>query len=145
MGRNAKYIEETISFSKKIPKSQKDNVEKLVDDYLKPFEVGYIKPEPTTFDKMVESQRVFYNSDNLLSAKIHEAFGNSNAKEVNAEYSLLYPEHTNRNLKDVIENTKFKDISVTFKKRKLDCGCELENNIFRRAKGCKLSKEQHKF
>jgi len=45
-GRPKKYREETVLLSNRnVPKSELENVKKLIDGYLKPFEVGYVPNE----------------------------------------------------------------------------------------------------
>lgn len=38
-GRHLKYGEETVNYNCRVPKSQKKNVDKLVKDFIKQFEV----------------------------------------------------------------------------------------------------------
>jgi len=45
-GRKSKYREETVLLSNRnVPKSQLQNVKNLIDEFLKPFEVGYVPNE----------------------------------------------------------------------------------------------------
>jgi len=114
--RPLKYNEPTTLLSKRVPTSKKAELIKLIDDYLS-------KPCRCVIEELSNGVKFVVSKD-------------ENCKENHVDVENIT--ELEAMMKDV-KNYNFTPPKINH------CNCKLENNIFFKSKGCKLSKEEHKF